>query len=128
MPIDADRSSSSRAWMDLSSYPALPHAGSLRHAAATVCECRFTRTTTIPTLTRSSRRSRPNRPCLPAGKRLRQRAVDRIGSALVAPEASAGASRRWVFITLLGAATFINYLDRGSLAVALPFISRELHL
>lgn len=37
-------------------------------------------------------------------------------------------SRRWVFITLLSAATFINYLDRGSLSVALPFISRDLHL
>jgi MFS transporter, ACS family, D-galactonate transporter len=37
-------------------------------------------------------------------------------------------SRRWGLIGLLGAATFINYLDRGSLAVALPFISRDLHL
>jgi MFS transporter, ACS family, D-galactonate transporter len=37
-------------------------------------------------------------------------------------------SRRWVFITLLSTATFINYLDRGSLSVALPFISRDLHL
>ena len=54
--------------------------------------------------------------------------MTRAGGALVAPEASVRASRRWVFITLLGAATFINYLDRGSLAVALPFISRDLHL
>jgi ACS family D-galactonate transporter-like MFS transporter len=37
-------------------------------------------------------------------------------------------SRRWTFIGLLAAATFINYLDRGSLAVALPFISKDLGL
>jgi len=37
-------------------------------------------------------------------------------------------SRRWTFIALLSAATFINYLDRGSLSVALPFISKDLHL
>jgi ACS family D-galactonate transporter-like MFS transporter len=37
-------------------------------------------------------------------------------------------SRRWTFIALLAAATFINYLDRGSLAVALPIISRDLEL
>jgi MFS family permease len=41
---------------------------------------------------------------------------------------SAPLSRRWVFITLIATATFINYLDRGSLAVALPFNSRDLHL
>jgi MFS family permease len=41
---------------------------------------------------------------------------------------TANPSRRWVFITLLSTATFINYLDRGSLSVALPFISRDLHL
>ena len=40
----------------------------------------------------------------------------------------ADTSRRWTFVALLGAATFINYLDRGSLAVALPVISRDLHL
>ncbi len=38
------------------------------------------------------------------------------------------AARRWTFIALLLTATFINYLDRGSLSVALPFISRDLHL
>ncbi len=37
-------------------------------------------------------------------------------------------TRRWTLIALLAAATFINYLDRGSLAVALPFISRDLGL
>ena len=37
-------------------------------------------------------------------------------------------SSRWTFVALLGAATFINYLDRGSLAVALPIISKDLGL
>ena len=37
-------------------------------------------------------------------------------------------SSRWTLVSLLGAATFINYLDRGSLAVALPIISRDLGL
>ena len=37
-------------------------------------------------------------------------------------------SRRWTLIVLLATATFINYLDRGSLAVALPVMSRDLHL
>lgn len=37
-------------------------------------------------------------------------------------------NQRWTLIALLAAATFINYLDRGSLAVALPIISRDLHL
>ena len=35
---------------------------------------------------------------------------------------------RWTLIGLLTTATFINYLDRGSLAVALPVMSRELGL
>jgi ACS family D-galactonate transporter-like MFS transporter len=35
---------------------------------------------------------------------------------------------RWTLVALLGTATFINYLDRGSLAVALPIISRDLGL
>ena len=38
------------------------------------------------------------------------------------------AASRWTLIGLLGAATFINYLDRGSLAVALPVISKDLGL
>jgi ACS family D-galactonate transporter-like MFS transporter len=37
-------------------------------------------------------------------------------------------ARRWTLVTLLAAATFINYLDRGSLAVALPVMSRDLGL
>lgn len=37
-------------------------------------------------------------------------------------------SRRWTLIALLAAATFINYLDRGSLAVALPVLSKDLGL
>jgi len=36
--------------------------------------------------------------------------------------------RRWTLIALVGTASFINYLDRGSLAVALPVISRDLGL
>src|SRR5258705_9379505 len=40
----------------------------------------------------------------------------------------AASSSRWTLIGLLGAATFINYLDRGSLAVALPVMSKDLGL
>ena len=47
---------------------------------------------------------------------------------VVAADVSVRTGRRWTFIALLGAATFINYLDRGSLAVALPFISRDLQM
>jgi len=35
---------------------------------------------------------------------------------------------RWTLVALIAAASFINYLDRGSLAVALPVISRDLGL
>ena len=35
---------------------------------------------------------------------------------------------RWTLVTLIATASFINYLDRGSLAVALPIISTDLHL
>jgi MFS family permease len=35
---------------------------------------------------------------------------------------------RWTLVGLIATASFINYLDRGSLAVALPTISRELGL
>ena len=35
---------------------------------------------------------------------------------------------RWTLIALVATASFINYLDRGSLAVALPVISKDLHL
>lgn len=37
-------------------------------------------------------------------------------------------SRRWVLIGLLFIASFINYLDRATISVALPFISLDLHL
>jgi MFS family permease len=35
---------------------------------------------------------------------------------------------RWTLIVLIATASFINYLDRGSLAVALPVMSRDLNL
>jgi len=54
--------------------------------------------------------------------------VSAPGGAFAVAGAPPAARRRWTFIALLGAATFVNYLDRGSLAVALPFISQELHL
>jgi MFS family permease len=37
-------------------------------------------------------------------------------------------SQRWVIAGLLFAAGFINYLDRAILSVALPLVSRDLHL
>lgn len=37
-------------------------------------------------------------------------------------------SGRWTLVVLIATASFINYLDRGSLAVALPVISRDLRL
>ena len=37
-------------------------------------------------------------------------------------------SRRWIVIGLLFVASFINYLDRATISVALPFISLDLHL
>ena len=41
------------------------------------------------------------------------------------PSTQPGTSR-WTLIALISTASFINYLDRGSLAVALPVISKEL--
>ena len=38
------------------------------------------------------------------------------------------ATNRWTLVALISTASFINYLDRGSLAVALPTISKDLHL
>ena len=35
--------------------------------------------------------------------------------------------RRWVLVALLFIASFINYLDRATISVALPLISRDLH-
>lgn len=37
-------------------------------------------------------------------------------------------SRRWLIVWLLFVASFINYLDRGTISVALPRIASELHL
>ncbi len=37
-------------------------------------------------------------------------------------------SGRWTLVALISTASFINYLDRGSLAVALPVISKDLGL
>jgi len=37
-------------------------------------------------------------------------------------------SRRWVLVGLLFVASFINYLDRATISVALPLISLDLHL
>ncbi|MHB8736032.1 MAG: MFS transporter [Terriglobales bacterium] len=36
--------------------------------------------------------------------------------------------RRWMVMSLLSLATFINYLDRGSIGVAMPVMKGELHL
>jgi MFS transporter, ACS family, D-galactonate transporter len=35
---------------------------------------------------------------------------------------------RWTLVALISTASFINYLDRGSLAVAMPILSKDLHL
>jgi MFS family permease len=45
----------------------------------------------------------------------------------VSAERRAG-STRWTLVALVATASFINYLDRGSLAVALPVISKDLGL
>jgi MFS transporter, ACS family, D-galactonate transporter len=37
-------------------------------------------------------------------------------------------ARRWVIVGLLFVASFINYLDRATLSIALPLISLDLHL
>ena len=36
--------------------------------------------------------------------------------------------RRWSIVSLLFAASLINYLDRAAISFALPFISRDFHL
>jgi MFS transporter, ACS family, D-galactonate transporter len=36
--------------------------------------------------------------------------------------------KRWIPISLISLAAFFNYLDRGNLSVALPFVGRDLHL
>jgi len=37
-------------------------------------------------------------------------------------------SRRWLIVSLLFSASLINYLDRAAISLALPLISRDLHL
>jgi MFS family permease len=44
------------------------------------------------------------------------------------PAAAERPVNRWTLIALVASASFINYLDRGSLAVALPVISKDLGL
>jgi ACS family D-galactonate transporter-like MFS transporter len=39
-----------------------------------------------------------------------------------------GMPRRWTPVVLLSLAALINYMDRGSLSVALPFVAKEMHL
>ena len=53
--------------------------------------------------------------------------------AAAAPASTAGLMsisnfRRWVLVGLLFVASFINYLDRATISVALPLISLDLHL
>ena len=36
-------------------------------------------------------------------------------------------SRRWLIVALLFAASLVNYVDRGTISVALPFIAHDLH-
>src|SRR5690348_9838174 len=37
-------------------------------------------------------------------------------------------TRRWLIVSLLFSASLINYLDRAAISLALPLISRDLHL
>ena len=53
-----------------------------------------------------------------------QTVSDNRGSAIVVTSNS----RRWWLVGLLFIASFINYLDRATISVALPLISLELHL
>jgi ACS family D-galactonate transporter-like MFS transporter len=53
---------------------------------------------------------------------------NRSNPILISADASPQSSRRWVPIVLLSLASLINYLDRGSLSVALPFVGRDMHL
>jgi len=52
-------------------------------------------------------------------------AVGRASGAGLFPMAN---SRRWTLVGLLFVASFINYLDRATISVALPLISVDLHL
>ena len=54
--------------------------------------------------------------------------ANRSNPILISADTSPQSSRRWVPIVLLSLASLINYLDRGSLSVALPFVGRDMHL
>ena len=43
------------------------------------------------------------------------------------PAEAISSSRRWLIIWLLFAASLINYIDRGTISVALPLIAHDLH-
>ena len=51
-----------------------------------------------------------------------------VGRASDAGLLSISNSRRWVLVGLLFVASFINYLDRATISVALPLISVDMHL
>ena len=51
-----------------------------------------------------------------------------VGRASDAGFLSVSNSRRWMLVGLLFVASFINYLDRATISVALPLISIDLHL
>ena len=60
----------------------------------------------------------------------RRKSIASIDSTRVGLVATAGAisnSRRWLIIALLFTASFINYVDRGTISVALPLIAHDLH-
>ena len=52
------------------------------------------------------------------------RDVIAVSPSVTAPISSA---RRWSIVTLLFAAALINYIDRGTISVALPLIAHDLH-
>lgn len=55
-------------------------------------------------------------------------AASKSNPVLISANASPQRPQRWVPTVLLSLASLINYLDRGSLSVALPFVGRDLHL
>ena len=61
----------------------------------------------------------------------RRRPIASLESTRAAPIATAAVIsnfRRWFIVALLFAASFINYVDRGTISVALPLIAHDLHL
>ena len=53
------------------------------------------------------------------------RAPEQLGANAVFPGVARG---RWTIVWLLFAASLINYLDRSSISLALPLLSRDLRL